>query len=160
MIRIVLVDDHALVLAGLRMLVESHPGLAVVGEASQIGNSASDFSAMSEELAASSGEISTAMVKIASSAEQQVKGMEKADDLLASLRQIAEANAGAAARVSELGDRIQGLAARHRADVTAAGQTLLRLQNPEAQAAVARARSHKSEVIRTACGEGPSRRAA
>jgi len=33
-IRIVLVDDHALVLAGLRMLIESQPGLAVVGEAS------------------------------------------------------------------------------------------------------------------------------
>ena len=57
--------------------------VAVVGEASQIGSSASDFSAMSEELAASSGEISTAMVKIAGSAEQQVQGMEKADALLA-----------------------------------------------------------------------------
>ena len=33
-IHIVLVDDHALVLAGLRMLVESQPGLSVVGEAS------------------------------------------------------------------------------------------------------------------------------
>jgi len=33
-IRIALVDDHALVLAGLRMLIESQPGLAVVGEAS------------------------------------------------------------------------------------------------------------------------------
>ena len=33
-IRIVLVDDHALVLAGLRMLIESQAGLAVVGEAS------------------------------------------------------------------------------------------------------------------------------
>ena len=39
--------------------------VSVVGEASTIGTSASDFSAMSEELAASSGEISTAMVKIA-----------------------------------------------------------------------------------------------
>ena len=56
---------------------------------------------MSEQLAASSGEISTAMVKIASSAEQQVQGMEKADALLASLRQIAEANAKASARVGE-----------------------------------------------------------
>ena len=80
---------------------------------------------MSEELAASSGEISTAMVKIAASAEQQVSGMEKADALLVSLRQIAEANAQASARVAELGDRIQELAARHRADVAAAGQTLL-----------------------------------
>jgi methyl-accepting chemotaxis protein len=99
--------------------------VSVVGEASQIGNSASDFSAMSEELAASSGEISTAMVKIAASAEQQVSGMERADALLVSLREIAEANAHATARVGELGDRIQELAARHRADVAAAGQTLL-----------------------------------
>ena len=44
--------------ARLRGLVQS-----VISEASQIGNSASDFSAMSEELAASSGEISTAMVQ-------------------------------------------------------------------------------------------------
>ncbi|MGH7512741.1 MAG: methyl-accepting chemotaxis protein [Gemmatimonadales bacterium] len=99
--------------------------VSVVSEASQIGNSASDFSAMSEELAASSGEISTAMVKIAASAEQQVSGMEKADSLLGSLREIAEANALASARVAELGDRIQELAARHRSDVAAAGQSLL-----------------------------------
>jgi methyl-accepting chemotaxis protein len=99
--------------------------VSVVKEASQIGNSASDFSAMSEELAASSGEISTAMVKIASSAEQQVKGMEKADALLLNLRQIAQTNATASARMVELGDRIRELAARHRGDVAAAGQTLL-----------------------------------
>jgi methyl-accepting chemotaxis protein len=99
--------------------------VSVVKEASQIGNSASDFSAMSQELAASSGEISTAMVKIASSAEQQVRGMEKADALLLNLRQIAETNATASARMVELGDRIRELAARHKGDVTAAGQTLL-----------------------------------
>jgi methyl-accepting chemotaxis protein len=99
--------------------------VAVVGEASHIGNSASDFSAMSEELAASSGEISTAMVRIAATADQQVQGMEKADSLLLSLKQIAEANAQAAGRVVELGDRIQELAAHHRADVAAAGDTLL-----------------------------------
>jgi len=111
--------------------------LSVVGEASQMGNSASDFSAMSEELAASSGEISTAMVKIAASAEQQVSGMEKADALLVSLRDIAEANATAASRVAELGDRIQELAARHRADVAAAGQSLLDVR----------------EVVRTSAGQ-------
>ena len=110
---------------------------SVVGEASQIGNSASDFSAMSEELAASSGEISTAMVKIAASAEQQVSGMEKADALLVSLREIAEANAQAAVRVAELGDRIQELAARHRSDVAAAGQSLLDVR----------------EVVRTSAGQ-------
>lgn len=99
--------------------------VSVVGEASQMGNSATDFSAMSEELAASSGEISTAMVRVASSAEQQVKGMVKADALLLSLRQIAETNAGASARVLELGERIRDLAARHQADVAEAGQALL-----------------------------------
>jgi methyl-accepting chemotaxis protein len=102
--------------------------VSVVNEASQIGNSATDFSAMSEELAASSGQISTAMVKIASSAEQQVRGMEKADALLLSLRQIADTNAKASARMVELGERIRELAARHRADVASAGQTLLDVQ--------------------------------
>jgi methyl-accepting chemotaxis protein len=102
--------------------------VSVVNEASQIGNSATDFSAMSEQLAASSGQISTAMVKIADSAEQQVKGMEKADTLLLSLRQIAETNAAASARMVALGDRIRELAARHRGDVASAGQTLLDVQ--------------------------------
>ena len=106
--------------AKLRGLVVS-----VVGEASQIGNSATDFSAMSEQLAASSGEISTAMVKVASSAEQQVKGMERADALLLSLRLIADTNAAASAKVLELGERIRELAARNQADVAEAGRTLL-----------------------------------
>jgi methyl-accepting chemotaxis protein len=110
--------------------------VSVVNEASQIGNSATDFSAMSEELAASSGQISTAMVKIASSAEQQVRGMEKADVLLLSLRQIAETNAAASARMVELGGRIRDLAARHRTDVAAAGQTLLDIQKIVATSAI------------------------
>ncbi len=97
----------------------------VMGEATQIGNSASDFSAVSEELAASSGEISGAMVRIAASADQQVQGMEKADLLLSGLRKIAEANAHASSRVVELGDRIRTLAAHHRTDVSDAGKTLL-----------------------------------
>jgi methyl-accepting chemotaxis protein len=109
--------------------------VSVVNEASQIGNSATDFSAMSEELAASSGQISTAMVKIASSAEQQVRGMEKADALLLSLRQIAETNSTASARMVELGERIRDLAARHRTDVAAAGQTLLDIQEVVATSA-------------------------
>ncbi|MFL5401230.1 MAG: methyl-accepting chemotaxis protein [Gemmatimonadales bacterium] len=109
--------------------------VSVVSEASQVGNSASDFSAMSEELAASSGEISTAMMKIASSAEQQVRGMEKADALLLNLRQIAETNATASAKVVELGDRIRDLAARHRSDVATAGQTLLDIREVVATSA-------------------------
>ncbi|HEU4598908.1 MAG TPA: methyl-accepting chemotaxis protein, partial [Solirubrobacterales bacterium] len=98
---------------------------AVVREAQTISASASDFSAMSEELAASSGEISTAMVKVSSSAEAQVQGLRESDQLLNSLRQAASSNAEAAARVVRLGEEIRTVAARHRKDVGAAGETLL-----------------------------------
>ena len=104
----------------LRAVVES-----VTKEANVIGTSASDFSAMSEQLAASSGEITTAMVRIASSAEQQRSGMEQAGRLLEDLRTAASANADAAGRVVQLGDRIRTVAAEHRGDVEAAGKTLL-----------------------------------
>jgi methyl-accepting chemotaxis protein len=98
---------------------------AVVRESQAISGSAGDFSAMSEELAASSGEISTAMVRVSSSAEQQVQGLREADTLLESLREAASQNAEAAAKVVRLGEEIRTVAARHRADVGAAGQTLL-----------------------------------
>ena len=98
---------------------------AVVRESQSISASAGDFSAMSEELAASSGEISTAMVRVSSSAEQQVQGLREADQLLYSLREAATENAEAAARVVKLGEEIRAVANRHRADVGAAGQTLL-----------------------------------
>jgi methyl-accepting chemotaxis protein len=98
---------------------------AVVREANQIRGSASDFSAMSEQLASSSGEISTAMIRMAASAEQQVNGMREADGLLLSLRRTAESNAEAAARVVGLGERIRDLAGHHQNDVRNAGETLL-----------------------------------
>jgi methyl-accepting chemotaxis protein len=98
---------------------------AVVRESQAISGSAGDFSAMSEELAASSGEISTAMVRVSSSAEQQVQGLRESDTLLESLRDAATQNAEAAAKVVRLGEEIRTVAARHRADVGAAGQTLL-----------------------------------
>lgn len=98
---------------------------AVVRESQTISASASDFSAMSEELAASSGEISTAMVKVSSSAETQVQGLREADQLLNTLRAAANSNADAAARVVKLGEEIRSVAARHRKDVGTAGATLL-----------------------------------
>jgi methyl-accepting chemotaxis protein len=97
----------------------------VVKESNQISGSASDFSAMSEELAASSGEISTAMVKMSHSAETQVHGMREADELLGRLRATAAEADEASSRVVALGDTIRDLAVRHRTDVAAAGQTLL-----------------------------------
>jgi methyl-accepting chemotaxis protein len=104
----------------LRTVVES-----VMKEAHTIGGSASDFSAMSQQLAASSGEISTAMVKIATSADQQVQGMEEADRMLLTVRKSAGQTAQSASRVVELSERIRGLAATHQTDVEAAGRTLL-----------------------------------
>jgi methyl-accepting chemotaxis protein len=98
---------------------------AVVEEAQAISGRAGDFSAMSQELAASSGEISTAMVKISSSADHQVRGMQDADQLLAMLRATAATNTEAAARVVQLGEAIRGVAARHRSDVETARTTLL-----------------------------------
>ncbi len=98
---------------------------SVTREANSISGSASDFSAMSEQLAASSGEISTAMVRVATSAEQQRTGMDQAGTLLEGLRAASAANAQAATRVVQLGDRIRTLAADHRADVEHAGSTLL-----------------------------------
>ncbi|HEX5387068.1 MAG TPA: methyl-accepting chemotaxis protein [Gemmatimonadales bacterium] len=98
---------------------------AVTRETDQITASASDFSAMSEELASSSGEISTAMVRLTTSAEQQVGGMRDADALLSTLRGAVGSNADAAASVVSLGERIRELAAHHRASVDAAGATLL-----------------------------------
>jgi len=98
---------------------------AVARESNIISASATDFSAMSEELAASSGEISTAMVRVATSAEQQRNGMDQAGRLLEELRAASVTNAQAASRVVQLGDRIRAVAAEHRTDVEAAGRTLL-----------------------------------
>jgi methyl-accepting chemotaxis protein len=127
----------------LRGVVDS-----VVKEANTIGGSASDFSAMSEELAASSGEISTAMVKIATSAEHQVRGMESADGMLGALRQTSNSNTEAAARVVELGERIRELAAHHRADVAAAGRTLLDVREVvQTSATQVRSLAERSESI-------------
>lgn len=109
----------------------------VAREANTISTSATDFSAMSEELAASSGEISTAMVRVASSAEQQRSGMEQAGRLLEELRAASVTNAQAASRVVQLGERIRALAAEHRGDVEAAGRTLLDVR----------------EVVRTSAGQ-------
>lgn len=97
----------------------------VIREAEQISTSAGEFSAMSQELAASGHEISTAMVKVSSSAEGQVQGMRRADGMLEQLRKATTTNVDAATRVVGIGQNIRGIAAQHQADVDAARRTLL-----------------------------------
>jgi methyl-accepting chemotaxis protein len=97
----------------------------VIREAEQIGTSAGEFSAMSEQLAASGNEISTAMVKVSTSAESQVRGMDKAGKALAELRQASSTTGEAASRVVRVGEDIRRVAAQHQGDVDAARRTLL-----------------------------------
>jgi methyl-accepting chemotaxis protein len=80
---------------------------------------------MSEEIAASSGEISAAMVKISGGAEHQVQGMAEADQLLGRLREASTTNAEAAQRAVRLAEEIRRTALRYRGDVETARSTLL-----------------------------------
>ncbi|HEY7681336.1 MAG TPA: methyl-accepting chemotaxis protein [Gemmatimonadales bacterium] len=98
---------------------------SVVRESHQVSVSAGDFSAMSEEIAASSGQVSSAMVKISTAAEHQVRGMNEADQLLGRLRESSAANAEAAQRAVRLAEEIRRTALRYRGDVDAARSTLL-----------------------------------
>jgi methyl-accepting chemotaxis protein len=109
----------------------------VIREADQIGTSAGEFSAMSEQLAASGHEISTAMVKVSTSAEGQVRGMEKAGKALGELRQAASTTGEAANRVVQVGENIRRVAAQHQGDVDAARRALLDVR----------------EVVRTSAGQ-------
>lgn len=97
----------------------------VIREADQIGTSAGEFSAMSQQLAASGNEISTAMVKVSTSAESQVKGMDKAGKALSELRQASMTTGEAASRVVRVGEDIRRVAAQHQGDVDAARRALL-----------------------------------
>jgi DNA-binding NarL/FixJ family response regulator len=71
-IRVLLVDDHAVLRAGLRLLIEAHRGLEVVGEASDAGGAAElaartqpDVVVMDLALRGSSGVDATAAVRVA-----------------------------------------------------------------------------------------------
>jgi methyl-accepting chemotaxis protein len=115
-----LADSMSTMSERLRSLV-----VAVRTESGNISSSAGDFSAMSEELAASSGEISTAMVKVSTSADQQVRGMEVADQMLDQIKQSSNENLEEATKLDTLGDTVQRLAGQHHTDVSAASQALL-----------------------------------
>ena len=104
----------------LREVVET-----VVRESSQLTGAAGDFSAMSEEIAASTGEISSAMVRITTTADEQVQGMKQADELLGRLRSAAESNTIAAQQAVQLTEDIRRKVLAYRGDIETARTTLL-----------------------------------
>ena len=104
----------------LREVVET-----VVRESGQLTGSAGDFSAMSEEIAASTGEISSAMVRITTTADEQVQGMKQADELIARLQSAADSNTVAAQGAVQLTEDIRRKVLAYRGDIEAARTTLL-----------------------------------
>ena len=97
----------------------------VIGESDRITTSAGDLSAVSEQLAASSSEVSTAMVDISSGAELQRNELSVIESGLDKLRRAAGDMAEASVRSSRLGEEIRFAATRHRDDIHAAGESLL-----------------------------------
>jgi methyl-accepting chemotaxis protein len=94
---------------------------AVVGEtvvtANRIGQSASDLSTISEEVAASSGEVSTAMIGITNGAEEQAFGLRTVDQAVERMREGASAIEDSSQRVVDLSTHIGELAEAKRQDV-------------------------------------------
>jgi methyl-accepting chemotaxis protein len=120
-----------------RVLAGAFTGMAdrfrvIVGEtvrtANKISQSASDLSSISEQVAASSGEVSTAMIGITNGAEEQAFGLRTADQALDKMRDGAEQIEDAARRVVNLSAQIGDLAERKQQDIRRALTTLLELR--------------------------------
>src|SRR5512143_3052701 len=111
----------------LRDMAERLRGIVreVIGESDRITTSAGDLSAVSEQLAASSSEVSTAMVDISGGAELQRNELTAIERGLDNLRRTAGDMAEASARASQLGEEIRFAATRHRDDIHAAGEARL-----------------------------------
>jgi len=111
----------------LRDMAERLRGIVreVVGESDRITTSAGDLSAVSEQLAASSSEVSTAMVDISSGADMQRNELASIETGLGKLRHAAGEMAESAGRAARLGEEIRIVATRHRGDIRTAGESLL-----------------------------------
>lgn len=105
---------------------------SVVGEtvvtANRIGQSASDLSSISEEVAASSGEVSTAMIGITNGAEEQAFGLRTVDQAVERMREGAVAIEDSSQRVVDLSRTIGELAEAKRQDVGLALAMLLEMR--------------------------------
>ncbi|MBW3572199.1 MAG: HAMP domain-containing protein [Gemmatimonadetes bacterium] len=99
-----------------------------VGTAERIGNFASDLSSISEEVAASSGEVATAMVGIASGAESQSHGLQATREALEEMGHRSTEIVNASQMVSSLSQQIHLVAAQSRTEVGSALQRLLEIR--------------------------------
>ena len=96
----------------------------VIREAGAIGMSASDLSAMSEELAAGSQEISQAIGGVTASAGRQVREVQAADSVIATWNTSAARDRGTAERMVADGERIRGLAEEEGRDLAGTSRLL------------------------------------
>lgn len=145
-----------------RVLAGAFSGMAdrirgVVGEtvatANRIGQSASDLSSISEEVAASSGEVSTAMIGITNGAEEQAFGLGTVDQALEKMREGANQIEDSSRQVMDLSSRIGDLAAEKREDIGSALSMLLELREVvRVSAKEVRSLERASEKISTFVG--------
>jgi methyl-accepting chemotaxis protein len=144
-----------------RVLAAAFTGMAerfrgVVGEtvetANRVGQSAADLSSISEQVAASSGEVSTAMIGVTNGAEEQAFGLRTVDRALERMREGASAIEDSSQQVVQLSSRIGELAESKRQDVGHALGMLIELRevvrtsSAEAQA-LARASTQISTFV-------------
>jgi methyl-accepting chemotaxis protein len=120
-----------------QVLANAFTGMAsrmreIVGEtvrtANRIGQSAADLSSISEEVAASSGEVSTAMIGITNGAEEQAFGLGTVDQALERMREGAGQIDSSSRRVVEVLAQIEQLATVRREDIGRALAMLLELR--------------------------------
>lgn len=100
----------------------------LIRESRGIGVHASDLSAMSEELAAGSQEITSAIGAVTASAQRQVTEVKNADPVIGGWREAAARDATTAQRVVAEGEQAKALAVRHHEDLSGAGRALARLR--------------------------------
>ena len=108
---------------------------ATIETAGKIVDSAGDLSGISEQVAASSGEVSGAMAEITSGAEAQLRGVRATESALDVMRTRQDQIAAAANTTGELGGQILEVAGRSRAEVAEALRNLLEVREVVATAA-------------------------
>jgi methyl-accepting chemotaxis protein len=102
--------------------------LETVSIAEQVQASAFDLSGISEEVAASSGEVATAMVEITRGAECQMCGLQATSQALEEMGRRGQGMRTASCEVSQLSGQIHEVASQSQASVLEAISTLLEIR--------------------------------